>query len=511
MIARAVARSRDLVIRSALGASRYRLIRIQVLETLVLAVAAGLVATLIAHWAGGLLAAFTPAGDIPIREDQSWDWRVYAFTVLTSILAGVITGLWPARQATRFELAPSLRQGGAVVGTSRHRLRNLLVVAQVTMSLVVLVGAGLFLHSMRALQKVAIGFRADGLLLMSMDVGLQQYSDERGRRFIESLLQRAEALPGVASATVVSHVPFDYGIVFSDVTIDGVIPGVEDGRLTTAFNTVGPRFFETSGVRVIRGRRLDARDNERSRRVGVVNETMARMLWPGQDALGKRFRLGRDGEWIEVVGLAADGKYMMMAEAPRPYFYVPIAQRFQSPITLMVHSTSDPASLSGAVQRQIGSLDPDLPVYNIRTMEKHISDSVFGMMPVRFGASLAGVQGLVALLLALMGLYAVVSYAVSQRTREIGVRMALGAARADVLKLVVREGMRLSFVGVFIGLFLSAGLGLVLSKVLYGLAPIDPLVFGGVTLLLLGVSAVACWVPARRAARVDPLVSLRCE
>jgi predicted permease len=262
---------------------------------------------------------------------------------------------------------------------------------------------------------------------------------------------------------------------------------------------------------MIRGRRLDARDSERSRRVGVVNETMARMLWPGQEAVGKRFRFGRDGDWIEVVGIAADGTYMMMAEAPRPYFYVPMAQRFHSPVTLMVRSTSDPAALSATVQRQIAALDPDLPVYNVRTMEKHISDSVFGTMPMRFGASLAGVQGLVALLLALMGLYAVVSYAVSQRTREIGVRMALGAARADVLKLVVREGMRLSFVGIAIGLLLAAGLGAILSKVLYGLAPIDPLVFGGVTLLLLGVSALACWVPARRAARVDPLVSLRCE
>jgi len=511
MIARTLARHRDLVIRSALGASRSRLIRFQVFETLVLAATAGLLGLLLAHWAGGLLARFAPTGDIPIVEERAWDWRVYAFTLVMSVVAGLATGLWPAKQATRFDLVRSLKEGASVVGTSRHRLRNLLVVGQVMMSLVVLVSAGLFLHSLRAMQTVAFGFRPNNLLMMSMDLSLQQYGEERGRRFVDALIQRAEALPGVASATVVSHVPFDYGIVFTDITIDGVIPGADDGYVTTAFNAVGPRFFETTGVTVIRGRRLDSRDNEHARAVAVVNETMARTLWPGQDALGKRLRFGRQGPWIEVVGLAADGKYMMLAEAPRTYFYVPIAQRFRSPITLMVRSTSDPAALTGALQRTIGSLDPDLPVYNVRTMDKHVADSVFGLMPMRMGASIAGVQGLIGLLLALMGLYSVVSYAVSQRTREIGVRMALGAARADVLRLVVREGMRLSLLGIAVGLLLAAGLSVILSKVLYGLAPLDPIVFGGVTVLLLAVSTLACYVPARRAAGLDPLVSLRCE
>jgi putative ABC transport system permease protein len=511
MIARALARHRDLVIRSALGASRSRLIRFQLVEATVLALAGGVLGLLLAHWGGGLLSRLVPTGDIPVVEDRPWDWRVWAFTGVMSVVAGVATGLWPAWRATRFDLVTSLKEGSAVIGSSRHRLRNLLVVGQVMMSLVVLVSAGLFLRSLRQMETVAIGFRSSGLLMMSMDPGLQQYGDERGRRFIDALLERAEALPGVASATVVSHVPFDYGIVFTDVSIDGNIPGSKDGYLVTAFNAVGPTFFETAGVTTVRGRRLDARDDERSRPVAVVNETMARTLWPGREAVGQHFRFGRNGDWIEVIGVAADGKYMMIAEAPRPYFYVPISQRFRSPITLILRSASDPGSLTPAVQRAIAALDPDLPVYNVRTMDKHMASSVFGLLPMRLGASIAGAQGLIGLLLALMGLYAVVSYAVSQRTREIGVRIALGAARADVLRLVVREGMRLSLVGIAVGLLLATGLSVILSKLLYGLPPLDPVVFGGVTVLLVGVSVLACYVPARRAARLDPLVSLRAE
>ena len=513
MIARALARHRDLVIRSAIGASRWRLVRLQFLESLLLALSAAILALLLARWAGQALAGFVPAGDIPVTEDHPWDWRVYAFTLAVSLVAAVAAGLWPARQATRFDLVPALKEGAAVVGSSsRHRLRNLLVVGQVMMSLVVLVSAGLFMHSLRAMQTVSLGFRPTGLLMMSMDLGLQQYSDERGQQFVETLLERTKGLPGVAAATVVSHVPFDYGMQFTDVTIEGIIPGAKDNYTTAAYNTVGPGFFETSGVTVVRGRTFDFRDRERAPRVAVVNETMARGLWPGvTDVVGKRFRFGRSGDWVQVVGVARDGKYVMLAEEPRPYFYFPLFQRFQSPLTLVVRSTSDPTSLSNVVQKTIAGMDPGLPVYNVRTMDKHIASSVFGLMPMRAGASIAGVQGIIGLLLALMGLYAVVSYAVSQRTREIGVRMALGASKSDVLRLVVREGMRLSIVGIVLGLLLAMGVSLVLSKVLYGLAPLDPVVFGLVTLVLLGVSALACYIPARRAARLDPLVSLRCE
>jgi predicted permease len=512
MLARALGRQQDLVIRSALGASRFRLIRLQVVESLVLATLAGALGILLAEWAGRMLAGFSPAGDIPINQDQPWDWRVYAFTIGLSFIAGVGTALWPARQASRFNLVESLKEGSSGSGRSRHRLRNLLVVAQVSLSLVVLVSAGLFVHSLREMQRLSLGFRTDGVLMLSMDLGLQQYNDIRGQRFLDDLVARAEALPGVTSATVAAHVPLDYGMQFHDVAIEGVIPGTKDDYLTTAFNSVGPGFLETTGARLVRGRGFEAADTERSRLVGMVNETMARQLWPGEDAIGKRFRFGRDGEWIEVVGIVADGKYVMLGEEPRAYFYVPLAQRYRSPITLLVRSpASDPRALVGPLQEILRAMDPNLPVFNVRTMESHVRDSAFGLMPLRFGAALAGGQGLIALFLAVMGLYAVVSYAVTRRTREIGVRMALGANHADVLRLVMREALRLTLVGIVLGLLASVGLGLVLSRVLYGVKPVDAGILAAVTALLVLVAALACYLPARRATRLDPLVAFRAE
>jgi predicted permease len=511
MLSRAVLRQRDLVIRSALGAGRLRLFRLQLVESLVLAAMAGVLGILLAQWAGEALARFVPAGDIPLKESRPWDWRMYAFTVVLSAVAGVATGLWPARTAMRFDLVRSLKDGGHVAGASRHKLRNLLVIGQITMSVVVLAGAALFLQSLRRLQDVPLGFRAEGLVMASIDPGLQQYDSERGRRLVEDLLERVDALPGVTSTTAASHVPFDYGMQFMDVTLEREIPGSKDGLLSTAYDVVGPRFFETVEATLTRGRGFDRRDTDRARRVAVVNETMAARLWPGENPLGRRLRLGRDGDWVEVVGLARDGKYVMLAEQPRPYMYLPLSQEYRTPITLIARSAGDPASLANALQRTVRELDPDLPVFNVRTMESHLRSSVFALLPLRMGAAMAGVQGAIGLLLAVMGLYAVVSYAVTRRTREIGVRMALGAGRSDVLRLVVREGMWLSLTGVVIGLAIAVGLGFVLSKVLYGVPPADAGVLGAVAALLLAVSALACYVPARRATRVEPVTALRRE
>jgi predicted permease len=511
MLSRAFARQRDLVVRAALGARRSQLIRLQVVETLVLAIAAGVVGLLLAAWAGRLLAGFTPAGDIPVNQDHPWDWRIYAFTFLVSVVAGLATGIWPARRAARFDLAESLKEGSATVSRSRHRLRNLLVIGQVTLSLVVLAGAGLFMHSLRKMQSTPLGFRTDGILMMSVDLGLQHYSDERGQRFLEELVSRVEGLPAVASATVAVHVPLHYGMQISEVATGEEVAGSKDGYLSTAYNIVGPKFFETTGAPLVRGRTLDQRDLAGTRKVAVVNETMARKLWPARDPIGRRFRFGRNGEWIEVVGLSRDGKYVMIGEEPRAYFYLPLSQHYRSPMTLMVRSASDTGALVRPVQDVLGRMDPDLPVFNVQSMEEHVRGSVFGLMPMRLGVAMAGVQGLIGLFLAVMGLYAVVSFAVTRQTREIGLRMALGAQRRDAVRLVMREGMRLSLVGVAIGLVLALGLGVVLSAVLYGVARAEVGVFIGVTALLLIVSALACYLPARRATRVDPLTALRCE
>jgi len=348
--------------------------------------------------------------------------------------------------------------------------------------------------------------------MMSVDLGLQQYGDESGRRFVENLLSRAEALPGVTSATVSVHVPFDYGIQVSAVGIDGTIPGTTDDTLSVAFTAIGPRFLETAGTRLLGGRGLDRTDTEQSRRVALVNATMAKKLWPGKDALGRRFRVGGpEGNWVEVVGVVGDGKYMMIGEEPRPFFFLPLAQSYMSPITLLVRTASEPTTLAGPLERILHDMDPDLPVFNVKTMAAHVRESALGLMPLRMGAAMAAGQGLIGLLLAVMGLYAVVSYAVTRRTREIGVRMALGAGRNDVLRLVVREGMRLTAIGIGLGLVASFGVGLVMSNVLSGVGAMHAGVYVGVTAVLLAVSAAACYLPARRATRVDPLVALRAE
>jgi predicted permease len=517
MVARALERQRDLVIRSALGASRARLIRLQVVEGLVLAAIAGVIGLLLARWAGQAIARFAPAGDIPVNQDQPQDyWRVLAFTFVVSAAAGIATSLWPARQASRFNLVESLKQGGSGAGSRRHALRNLLVIAQVSLSFIVLVSAGLFVHSLRQLQNLAFGFRPDGLLVMSMDLSLQQYSDERGRHFLDTLVDRAEGLPGVTSATLATYLPLDSaGMRFAEIGIDGEIPGTKDNRLSTGYNVVGRRFLETTGLQLLSGRAFDASDGETSRLVGLVNDTMARKLWPGKDPIGRRFQgpVGKDwkAQWVEVVGVVATGRYVMLAEEPRPFFYLPLVQHYSSPITLIVRSASDPIGLVSPLTHVLNGLDPNLPVFNVKSMSAHVRDSVFGLMPLRMGATMAGGQGVIGLFLAVLGLYAVVSYGVARRTREIGVRMALGAGRADVLRLVVREGMRLTVIGIVLGLVGSLGLGFVLSKVLYSVSAMDPRVYIGVTALLLGVSALACYLPARGAMRVDPMVALRAE
>jgi predicted permease len=482
------------------------------MDGVVLGSVAAVIALVLAHWGGRALSTFAPTADMPVNvEAGAPDWRYYAFTFVVAMAAGLLTAWWPALQASRFNLVESLKEGSAAAGTRRQRLRNLLVIGQVAMSLVVLTGGGLFVHSLRQMQTLGFGFQPAGLLLVSMDLGLQQYSETRGRQFVDSLIERASVMPGVTGVTAAVHVPLDYGIQMHDVRIDGPIPGTEDDTLPVAYNVVAPKFLETVGGRLLRGRALTAADDEAGRRVALVNQTMAAKLWPGQEPLGQRFRIGSDERWTEVVGLVADGKYLMLGEEPRPYFYVPLAQRYQSPITLMVRSAGDPESLVAPLRSALHDLDPDLPLFNVRTMEDHVRNSVFGLMPLRMGAALAAGQGLIGLLLAVMGLYAVVSYTVTRRTREIGVRVALGADSGDVVRLVVRDGLRLTIAGVVIGLVLAVGLGLVLSGALYGVRAMDLTVFAGVTSLLLAVSALACYLPARRATRVDPLVALRAE
>ena len=512
MFSRAVARQKEMGIRTAIGANRGRLIRQLLLESILLAVIAGVVGALLANWSERLLALMPAgAGDMPTRADNNWDWRVFAFTFLVSVLAGVVTGLAPALRATRFDLQTTLKEGGgALLASSRHIFRNGLVISQVAICVVVLIAGGLFVSSLRQVASAKLGFRTGRLLLASLDLGLQGYDEARQRQFHRQLLDRLKELPGVRSASLASIVPFSYDFEITQIATEEKA-GDKDSFTTVHANYVTPEYLTTMGGAVLSGRNFTERDNENSLKVAIINATMAERLWPGQDALGKRFKWGAEGDFWQVVGVARDAKYVMIGEEPRPFFYAPLAQRHASPVTLHVWVDGDPAALTPAVRGVLRRMDANLPIYNVRTMEEHLNDSAFAVMPLRFGAVLAGVQGLLGLLLAAMGLYGVVSYAVGQRTREIGVRVALGARSLDILRLVVRDGFRLTLIGLAIGLLVSLGFTAILTKVLYGLTPAATPVFTAVAVLLAGVAMLACYLPARRATKVDPMVALRCE
>ncbi|HVZ63300.1 MAG TPA: ABC transporter permease [Lacunisphaera sp.] len=511
MFARAAIRQHELTVRSALGAGRARLIRQLLAESLVLAIGAGLVGWVLAGWSGALLQRFTPQGDMPVVTDAGARWQDYAFTVAISLLAGLASGLWPALRASRIDLVEQLKQGGAGPGATRHRARNFLVLSQVMFSLVVLVGAGLFLRSLQRVGSVDLGFRADRLLMLSFDLNLQGYPEAKARVFRDELLDRVRALPGVSGAAFSTFLPFTYGLGGHDLWPEDPAPALREHPATVYYASVSPGFHELLGLRLRRGRTLSTTDTEQTPRVAVINTAFADLCWPGRDPLGRRFRLWKDGPWVEVVGVAETAKYVMLSEPPRPFYYVPLTQGATAPLTLVVRSAGDPAALAGPVRAAVHALDAHLPLYDVRTMDDLMRQSIFALLPLRMGAVLAGIQGAIGLLLSVMGLYAVVSFGVAQRTREIGIRMALGADARAVIRFVTHEGVRLTGIGLAIGLVLSAVLGLGLSRFLYGVAAFDPVVLPGVTALLVIVAALACWVPARRATRVNPTEALRAE
>jgi predicted permease len=513
MFARAAARQKELTLRAALGASRGRLVRQMLIESIPLAALAGVVAWVIAGWAGGLLQRFAPQGDIPVNTDPGPTWPGVVFTAAISLLAALGSGLLPALRASRIDLVDDLKEGaGGWATPGRHRLRNLFVVSQVTFSAVVLICAGLFLRSLQHLRTVDLGFRPDHLLLVSFDLGLQDYTGDRGQVFDRQLLERVNALPGVRQASLSSHVAFDViGYNGRDIWPENPPPLMKEGNTSVGMANVAPGYLEVMGMRLRRGRLLAATDTADAPRVAVVNQTLADLCWPGQDALGKRFRPWKDGPWIQVVGVTENSKYLMLTEPARPYYYEALAQSYAAPLTLVIRTPGDPTAASGPVHAVFRDLDPNLPLYGERTMEELMGSSALALLPMRMGVALAGVQGLIGLALAALGLYAVVSFGVAQRTREIGIRMALGADSVTVMRTVVREGIRLTVVGLAIGFALAVGIGFGLSRLLYGLGAVDPLVFGGVTALLLAIALLACWLPARKATHVNPNIALRAE
>ena len=510
LLARATARIREQAIRSALGASRWRLARHAVIECLLLALAGGTGAIVLGNIAVRSLTRLRIAADVPIRWRIAVDQRVILFTLAIVVGTALLAAIAPLLAMRRTNLTDTLKAGARGISGGHQRLRGVLVVSQLAVCVTIVVCAALFARSAANASRVDPGFRTDHILLASAQLGIQGYDSSRGAQFEREVERRVAALPGVRSATLARHTPFGYNNDIEYILPEAPTAPVPD-RGIGAFNTmVTPNYFETMRIPIVEGRDFDERDNATAPRVAIVTRAMATRIWPGQSALGKKFRVTKDGPVTEIVGVSGDIQYFALGETPKPFLFRPYSQLYSSSFTLMIHTGVDPASLAGAVRSTVASLDPTLPLYDVRSFDEHIR-SGRAMLGTRLGAAFSEVFGGLALLLAAVGLYGLLSYAVAQRTREIGIRVALGAQTGTVLQLVVRQGLALSALGAAIGLAITVLVTRLLTALLFGVAPRDPVILGGVVVVLLAVGVVASMVPALKAARVDPLAALRAE
>jgi putative ABC transport system permease protein len=518
MLARATSRSREIGIRLAIGAGRSRIVRQLLLESLLLAVLGGGLGIYFAFWGTDLIRASIPPMPYPINFDFSPDLSVLKWMLLVSLLTGVIFGLAPALIASRTNLISVVKNDAAGQLQSgragRWNLRNLLVVAQVAISIIVLVCAGLFLKSLSRVRNADPGFSAENLITMRLDPGQFGYSDADGRRFYSELLRRIESQPGVRVASLALFLPLGENDTVRGPIVKEGDPQPQPGQgMAIAANVVAPKYFETMMTPLVLGRDFTEHDNNDATKVAIVNQEFARRFYGSeQNAIGKRFwEWGVNTALVEIVGVAKDGRYLNLYESPRPYIFMPEYQHdYNSQMTLLVSANAsfDLKAVADGMRREIAQMDSRLPVFGLQMAERNLAYAYWGPM---LAAGLATGFGLLALILATMGLYSVMTYAVSRRTREIGIRVAIGAQGRDVLKLVIGQGMLLVVAGVVIGLVGAFALTRVLSSLLFGVGATDPSTFIGITLLLIAVALLACWIPARRASKVDPMIALRYE
>jgi predicted permease len=504
LLSRASARRKEIAVRLAVGAGRFRIVRQLLTESAILAALGGGAGLLVASWLTDLLLGFQQQTNyVPRSFDGGIDGRALGFTLGLSLLTGIVFGLAPALAASKPDFVAALKEDtpGLGGGARRWSLRNLMIVTQVALSLVVLIGAGLLVKSLRALQAVDPGLEPAKVVTASFDLSQSGYDETRGRQFISRLSERVAALPGVEAVSIARIVAFSDSPWLSGATIEGsqLQPSRRD---PLDFNAIGPNYFQTLGTPFASGRDFNAQDTADAPRVVIVNEAMARRYWPGQEAVGKRINRG---QFAEVVGVVRDSKEKGLTKAARPAVYLPLLQEYRPDLTLHVRTSAAPTLLA-ALRREAQSLDPQLPVYNLQTLAQQKDGSLY---TERLAAALLTLFGFLALSLAAVGLYGVLSYAVAERTREMGIRLALGAQPRDLLKLVVGRGLLLTFVGLVIGLGAAFALTRLMEKLLFGVSPTDPLTFAVIPLLLAGVALLACWIPARRATRMDPLAALR--
>ncbi len=511
LLSKAVSRRREVAVRLSLGASRVRLVRQLLVESLLLSLVAGVAGVALAYWTMDLIMAFVPPVDVPIDLGLRMDGVTLLFALAISAITGIVFGLAPAVQASSPNTSHALKEEGrsGSGGRTTGRLRNTLVVAQVAICLVLLVGATLFLRSFVAAQTLSPGFDAERLVTASMDMFQSGYTGERHREFQRRAIEAVSALPGVEMAAFGSRIPLGFSSNNSTtVGVDGYVPRPNE-EIVISYQTVSARYFSTLGIPIRAGREFDGTDTLTSPRTVIINEAMAKRYWPNGNAHGGRLRQGDTS--IEVIGVVADAKYSSINERPLPQLYFPLSRSEMSTLRMFVRTAGEPAGLVADVRNAIRAIDPNLPVYDARTLTEHTHGALFAQ---RMAANLLGLMGVLALLLASIGLYGVMAYAVSQRTQEMGIRLALGASPSSLLGMIVTQGMKLTTIGLAIGLALALGafgsIGAV-RTLLPGISPMDPITFVAVPFVLASVALLATWIPGRRAGKVDPLVALRVD
>lgn len=512
-LTRAAARRKEMAVRSALGASRWRLLRQLLTESLLLSLAGGVVGLLLAQIGVPVLTSLAP-DDIPRLDQVRVDGSVLGFTFATCILTALLCGLMPSVFASKTDLQDALKESGrGLTGSSSRRLRHLIVVFEIALSLVLLVGAGLMMSSFVRLQSVAPGFDSESMLTMKMWLPGSKYPhSQQQTEFFQQVIDRVKAVPGVQSISVIQDLPLRRNRMSFEFSVENRDMPPPGEKQSAAYRVIGPDYFQVMKIPLIAGRDFSERDNRRSTPVLIINQTMAHQYWEDEDPIGKRMRFGGDdAPWYEIVGVVGDIKHMGLDEEEGPAIYQPHAQKtfdFLRWMTLVVRTDTDPMNLAGTIHAQVQTVDKDQPVYEIAAMKDILSQSV---SKPRFAMLLLGLFAFVALLLGAVGIYGVLAFTVTGSTREIGIRMALGASSKEVYRLVLGQGLRLVIAGVGFGLIGAFALTRFLSSLLFDIQATDPLTFASISLLLVVIAMLACYFPARRATKVDPMVALRCE
>jgi predicted permease len=507
LLVRSVAREREIAIRLSIGATRWRLVRQLLMESLLLALTGGSIAVVLTFWTAQAFAKFIPPLGVPLSLSAHVDRTVFLTTLLLSALAGVIFGTLPALRSSHLTPARVLKgdTGRGSGGVHKARLTKGLVVTQIALSLLLLICAGLFIRSFRKAQQFDPGFNPDHVLLASLDLFPAGYGESAGIELDRQLLARLEMMPGVQSATLADWVPLGVAISSTTIKPEGYVPRPQES-MEIREAIVGPNYLRTMQIPLLAGREITPEDTERTQPVAVVNQALVDRYWPHQEAIGKR--LYADGKWFSVIGIARNSNYGNLNEIPEPFLYAPVFQDYYPFTIIHVRVSGDPLAFSPTVEKVVHELNPNLPVFDVTTLKSHVQIASTGE---RIAGTFVGAFGLVALVLAAVGIYGVIAYTTRQRTHEIGVRMALGAKRSDVFRLVLSQGLRLTLIGLAVGLALSLAATRLLRRELFGVTTTDVPTFVGVAALLCIVALTACYVPARRATRVRPMAALRYE